>query len=160
MTTAYLGLGANLGGREATLAGAIAALRATPGIASVRASSLYETEPQGLADQPWFLNCVLEVETDLDPIALLRACQAVEQAFGRERTVRWGPRTLDVDVLLYGDETMRTPDLEVPHPRLHERAFVLVPLCELAPEAEVPGRGRAADLLPTVQDQPVRRVRP
>jgi 2-amino-4-hydroxy-6-hydroxymethyldihydropteridine diphosphokinase len=98
------------------------------------------------------------VDTDLDPPDLLKACIAVEARFGRERTVRWGPRTLDVDVLLYGDRTIAAPDLQVPHPRMHERAFVLVPLREIAPDAEIPGRGHIADLLPAVADQPVRKA--
>ncbi len=155
---AYLGLGTNLGDRAATLAAAIDDLVATPGITLARASSVYETAPQDLADQPTFLNAVVAVDTDLDPSALLTVCMAVEARFGRERTVRWGPRTLDVDVLLYGDRTIDTPDLQVPHPRMHERAFVLVPLHEIAPETEIPGRGRVADLLPTVADQPVRKA--
>lgn len=156
--TAYLGLGTNMGDRAATLAAAKAALAATPGLTLTRASSLYETAPQGLTDQPWFLNAVLEVETSLEPAALLFACLAVEARFGRERTVRWGPRTLDVDVLLFGDRTIDTAELQVPHPRLHERAFVLVPLHEIAPDAEVPGRGRVRDLLAGVADQPVRKA--
>ena len=155
---AYLGLGANLGDRAATLNGAVDALRGTPGLRVTRVSAFYETEPQGLVDQPWFMNGVVEVESDLDPEDLLRACQAVEQTFHRQRLVRWGPRTLDVDVLLYGDLTLDTPDLTVPHPRMQERAFVLVPLCEIAPDVEIPGRGRARDLLPAVADQPVRRA--
>jgi 2-amino-4-hydroxy-6-hydroxymethyldihydropteridine diphosphokinase len=157
---AYLGLGANLGDRAAALSGALRALAATPGIEVLRVSGLYETEPQGLTGQPWFLNCVAEVRTSLDPQALLRACQAVELAFGRERTVRWGPRTLDVDVLLYGEAILDTPELRVPHPRLHQRAFALVPLCELAPDVGIPGRGPARGFLAAVADQQVRRVTP
>jgi 2-amino-4-hydroxy-6-hydroxymethyldihydropteridine diphosphokinase len=155
---AYLGLGANLGDRRATLAGAVDALAATPRLRLRCASSLYATAPQGLRDQPEFLNQVVQVDTDLPPADLLRACRAVEDRFGRARTIRWGPRTLDVDVLLYGQRIIDTADLQVPHPRLHERAFVLVPLCEIAPDVEIPGRGPARDLLAAVADQSVRKA--
>jgi 2-amino-4-hydroxy-6-hydroxymethyldihydropteridine diphosphokinase len=155
---AFLGLGANLGDREAALRGAVAALAAEPGVRPLRCSSLYETAPQGRTDQPWFLNCVLAVDTDLGPEGLLRACQRVEAAFGRTRAVRWGPRTLDVDLLLYDDAVLAGEGLAVPHPRMHLRAFVLVPLHEIAPDAVIPGRGPVAALLPAVADQAVRRV--
>lgn len=155
---AYLGLGANLGDRAATLAGALASLAATQGLKILRCSGLYETEPQGLTDQPWFLNCVAAVSWAGTPRNLLYACLAVEARFGRTRTVRWGPRTLDVDVLLLGDRVIDTPELTVPHPRLHERAFALAPLAEIAPDAVIPGRGAVRELLRGLADQRVRRI--
>ena len=142
MTTAYLALGSNLGDRAAHLHAAIALLDATAGIDVRRVSSFIETASVGgPEDAPAFLNAVVHIETSLPPRQLLEACMAVEAAEGRVRTSRNAPRTLDVDVLLYGDATIDEPGLIVPHPRLHERAFVLVPLCELAPEHVHPTRG-------------------
>ena len=133
MTRAYLGLGSNLDDRLGHLQHAIDALAAVDGIEVLAVSSVYETTPVGGPEQDDFLNAVLSVETTLDPFALLAAAQAAEHKEQRVRTVRWGPRTLDVDVLRYGDEHISTPDLEVPHPRMHERAFVLAPLHDVAP---------------------------
>jgi 2-amino-4-hydroxy-6-hydroxymethyldihydropteridine diphosphokinase len=142
MTRAYVGLGSNLGDREATIRAAVAAL---PGVAAV--SSLQETEPVGVTDQPRFLNGVAALDTDLTARELLEALLAVERDLGRERRERWGPRTIDLDLLLFGSEAVDEPGLTVPHPRLHERRFALEPLAELAPHAEIPGRGRVADVL-------------
>ncbi len=142
MTRAYVGVGANLGDRAATIRAALAAL---PGVVAI--SELRETEPVGVVDQPPFLNGAVALETELDPRALLDALLAVEQKLGRERRERWGPRTIDLDLLLYGDETIDEPGLTVPHPRLHERRFALEPLLDLDPELELPGRGRVIDLL-------------
>lgn len=142
MTRAYVGLGANLGDREATIGAAIAAL---PGVVAV--SELRETDPVGVTEQPAFLNGAVALETDLSPRELLESLLAVERALGRERRERWGPRTIDLDLLLYGSETVDEPGLTVPHPRLHERRFALEPLAELDLEIMVPGRGRVADLL-------------
>lgn len=133
---AYVGLGSNLGDRRATLRAALA--RLTPR----RVSSIVETEPWGRPGQPRFLNCVAEIETPLPPEALLDRLQALEREFGRVRAERWGPRTLDLDLLLYGDLEIRTPRLVVPHPFLAERRFVLEGLAELCPDRTVPGRGR------------------
>lgn len=143
MTRAYVGLGANLGDRE----GAIR--RAAELIGAARLSTISETEPWGYADQPRFLNAVAEVETELRARELLASLLAVERALGREREAgpRWGPRTIDVDLLLYGEQTIDEPGLTVPHPRLHERRFVLEPLAELAPALEVPGLGAVQALL-------------
>jgi 2-amino-4-hydroxy-6-hydroxymethyldihydropteridine diphosphokinase len=139
---AYVALGANLGDRE------VAIRRAAELIGAKRLSSILETEPWGFADQPRFLNAVAELETELAPSALLDRLLAVEQELGRTREgPRYGPRTIDLDLLLYGDEQLDEPGLTVPHPRLHERRFVLEPLAELAPEAVVPGRGRVQELL-------------
>ena len=142
MTLAYVGLGSNLGDREATILAAVAALR---GVVAV--SQLRETDPVGVTEQPAFLNGAVALETELSPRELLDSLLAVERELGRERRERWGPRTIDLDLLLYGTETLEEPGLTVPHPHLHERRFALEPLAELDPELVVPGRGRVRDLL-------------
>lgn len=134
MTVAYVALGSNLGDRREHLRDAV---RSLPGVR--RVSSVYETAPVGGPEQGPYLNCVVEIDTDLDPHDLLAACQAVERAAERVRTVRWGPRTLDADVLLYDEIEVDTPDLVIPHPRMHRRRFVLAPLAELAPGRCPPG---------------------
>ena len=134
--TAYLGLGTNLDAREDNLTRASHLLNA-PGPTSIqliRSSSIYETAPWGYANQPQFLNCVLEVETGLSPNELLRFVKGLEADMGREPSSRYGPRIIDLDILLYGDQTVQQPELQIPHPRLHQRAFVLIPLAELAPD--------------------------
>jgi 2-amino-4-hydroxy-6-hydroxymethyldihydropteridine diphosphokinase len=130
---AYLGIGSNLGDRLAHLQAAVEALATEPGIHVVAVSAVYETEPVGGPPQDDFLNAVVAVDTTLDARALLAAAQRAEAAEHRVRAERWGPRTLDVDVLLVGDERIEEPDLQVPHPRMAERAFVLVPLADVAP---------------------------
>jgi 2-amino-4-hydroxy-6-hydroxymethyldihydropteridine diphosphokinase len=146
---AYVGLGANLGDREASIRAAAEALDAR------RLSTIRETEPWGYADQPRFLNAVAELETELPPRPLLDRLLAVERELGRTRDgPRWGPRTIDLDLLLYGDERLDEPGLTVPHPRLHERLFVLEPLADLDPGLEVPGRGVVAALLAGIQSPP------
>ena len=142
MTVAYVGLGSNLGDREATIRRAIAAL---PGVIAV--SELRETDPVGVTEQPAFLNGAVALETELSPRELLDSLLAVERELGRERRERWGPRTIDLDLLLYGGETVDEPGLTVPHPSLHERRFVLEPLAELDPELVVPGHGTVSALL-------------
>lgn len=134
--TAYLGLGSNLGQREANLAQAVCLLARSQQVHVLHSSSVYETEPWGVTDQPSFLNAVLEITTFLSPVALLDLVKRVESEVGREPTFRWGPRLIDVDILLYGDQVVQgdEPDLQIPHPRMTKRAFVLVPLAELAPE--------------------------
>jgi 2-amino-4-hydroxy-6-hydroxymethyldihydropteridine diphosphokinase len=148
---ASIGLGANLGDAVATVKSALQALDALPGTRLVRASRLYQTPAWGKTDQPAFVNAAAIVETSLDARALLDAMLAIERDFGRDRATdgsdRWGARTLDLDLLLYGDDTIDEPGLRVPHPHLHERAFALVPLVEIAPELVIPGHGRAADLV-------------
>jgi 2-amino-4-hydroxy-6-hydroxymethyldihydropteridine diphosphokinase len=141
---AYLGLGSNLGDRMANLRRAVALLN-REGVRVVRSSRVYETDPVG-PPQPEYLNAVIEAETALVPHDLLRACLAVEQTMGRVRAERWGPRLIDVDVLTYGDERIDDPDLMVPHPRMHERAFVLAPLLELTADPMLPGGKHVADL--------------
>ena len=142
MTRAYVGVGANLGDRLATIHTAIGML---PGVVGV--STLRETEPFGVTGQPPYLNGAVALDTALTPRELLDTLLAVEASLGRERRERWGPRTIDLDLLLYGDVEIDEPGLTVPHPRLHERRFALEPLAELAPELEIPGRGRVSDLL-------------
>lgn len=146
--SAYLALGSNLGDRLATLQRAVDLLGDRPGVEVVRSSRVYETEPVG-PPQPAFLNAVIEVRTELEPIGLLEACQSVEAELGRVRGERWGPRTLDVDVLTYEDRIVDEPGLVVPHPRMHERGFVLVPLRELVTDPILPGgRSLASVRLP------------
>ena len=146
---AYVGLGANLGDREAALGRAVELLDEADGIDVVAVSSWRETEPWGPVEQPPFLNGAAALETDLDPGALLEVLLDVERRLGRVRREgeRWGPRVIDLDVLLYGDLVVDEPGLAVPHPHLHERRFALEPLAELAPDALVPGRGTVAALL-------------
>jgi 2-amino-4-hydroxy-6-hydroxymethyldihydropteridine diphosphokinase len=148
VTRAYVGLGANLGDRERTLRAAAHALDSEDGIEVVALSTLRETEPVGVGAQPLFLNGAAAVETSLEARELLDRLLAVEQRFGRVRVPgEHGPRTLDLDLLLYGDETIDEPGLVVPHPRLHARRFVLEPLAELAPGLVIPGRGTVESLL-------------
>jgi 2-amino-4-hydroxy-6-hydroxymethyldihydropteridine diphosphokinase len=149
VSRAYVGLGSNLGDREATIRAALAELAAEPGVEVTAVSSLIETDPVGYLDQPPFLNGAAELETTLAPRQLLDLLLAVEARFGRDRGAvpAQGPRTLDLDLLLYDDDRIREPGLELPHPRLHERAFVLEPLAELDPALEVPGKGRIRSLL-------------
>jgi 2-amino-4-hydroxy-6-hydroxymethyldihydropteridine diphosphokinase len=148
MARAYVGLGANLGRRAANLENALALLRREPGVEVVAVSSFRETEPVGVVDQPRFVNAAAAVETDLPPRELLGRLVAVERTLGRTREgPRFGPRTIDLDLLLYGDAVVSEPGLEVPHPRLHERRFALEPLAELDPALVVPGRGQVSALL-------------
>lgn len=148
MTRAYVGLGANLGDREETIRAAVRALGAEDGIEVVAVSALRETEPVGVGEQPLYLNGAAELETALTAPELLGRLLAVERRFGRVRVAgEHGPRTLDLDLLLYGDEVLDGPGLTVPHPRLHERRFVLEPLAELAPTLVVPGRRDVKSLL-------------
>lgn len=148
MPRAYVGLGSNLGDREETIRAAIAALGDEPGIDVAAVSALIDTAPVGVVGQPRFLNGVVALETELPARTLLDTLLAIERRFGRRReaSVPHGPRTLDLDLLLYGDERIDESGLHVPHPRLHEREFVLGPLVELAPGLEVPGKGRVETL--------------
>ena len=158
MKTVYLSLGSNLGGRRANLEGAIAQLKAED-LRVTRVSSLYETEPRDVPNQPWFLNQVVEAETDLFPRQLLTRVKNIERLMGRKRTSPKGPRVIDVDILLFGNAVVKTLDLEIPHPRMPERRFVLEPLCELAPDLRHPVTSqRLREMLAKVADQKVRRV--
>ena len=147
MKTAFLSLGSNLGDREAFLTEALQRLE-TAGVRVVRRSSIHETEPQDFRDQPWFLNMAVEVETDLTPLELLSVIQKIETGMGRQRIIPKGPRTIDLDILFYENLILQTPELEIPHPRLAERLFVLDPLSEIAPNFHHP-----------VTNQPVQELR-
>ncbi|MGC0338909.1 2-amino-4-hydroxy-6-hydroxymethyldihydropteridine diphosphokinase [Streptomyces sp. SLBN-8D4] len=149
---AVLSLGSNLGNRLETLQGAVDALEDTPGVRVKAVSPVYETEPWGVAadSQPSYFNAVVVLKTTLPPSSLLERAHAVEEAFNRVRDERWGPRTLDVDIVTYADVVSDDPVLTLPHPRAHERAFVLVPWHDVDPEAQLPGRGPVAALLGTV----------
>ena len=158
MTPAYVALGANLGDAQATVRAAFDALETLSETRVLRRSSLYRTAPVGLADQPDFINAVAAIETALAPDTLLSALLAIENRFGRVRRDRNGPRTLDLDLLLYGDQCIDSPQLTLPHPRLHLRAFVLCPLAEIAPDLPLPGRGSVAAWLPAVANQGIVRL--
>lgn len=147
MTRAYVALGANLGDREGTIRRALDLLGSRPGVDVVAVSTLRETEPWGPVPQPRYVNGVAALDTTLGPRPLLEALLDVEQRLGRVRGERWGPRTIDLDLLLHGDAELDEPGLELPHPRLHERVFVLEPLAELDPALVVPGRGRVSEIL-------------
>jgi len=148
LARAYVGLGSNLGDRMGALREALRRLAEAPGVESVRCSPVYETDPVGFTDQPPFLNACAEVATSLGPEELLATCLAIESAMGRERAERWGPRVVDLDLLLYEDLEVRTEALTLPHPRITDRAFVLVPLMDLDPDLRVlPGTGPVREAL-------------
>ncbi|MCX3063255.1 2-amino-4-hydroxy-6-hydroxymethyldihydropteridine diphosphokinase [Streptomyces beihaiensis] len=146
---AVIALGSNLGNRLELLQGAVDALEDTPGIRVKAVSPVYETEPWGVepGSQPSYFNAVVVLKTTLPPSSLLERAHAIEEAFQRVRDERWGPRTLDVDIVAYADVISDDPHLTLPHPRAHERAFVLAPWCDVDPQAQVPGRGPVAELL-------------
>ena len=141
---AFIGVGANVGDAAKTCRKAIGLLGEIPGVRVLRASSLYRTEPVGPQDQEWFINAVAEIRTSLAPEALLKALKELEQRLGRTPGKKWGPRIIDLDILLYGQEVIREEHLVVPHPEMHRRRFVLVPLCELASYAIHPAFGVSA----------------
>lgn len=151
---AYIGLGSNIGDRAANLKRALDRLKARQGLKVKKASSLYEAEPVGLKGQPWYLNAVVEVETSLSPEGLFKVCQEIETEMGRRRETRWGPRVIDLDILLYGNNIIDEEDLKIPHPRMHTRRFVLVPLAEIAPEAIHPAfKKTVSSLLGELKDE-------
>lgn len=152
---AVLALGSNLGNRLETMQGAVDALEDTPGVRVLAVSRVYETAPWGVADQPNYFNAVVVVKTTLPPSSLLERAGAIEEAFHRERRERWGPRTIDVDIVTYQDVVSDDPVLTLPHPRVHERAFVLAPWTDVEPEAELPGLGPVSDLLEDVGQEGV-----
>lgn len=157
MTLAYLGLGANLGDARQALKDAVVCLAQHSPVTVLAKSSLYRTAPVDAGGDDYY-NCVVKIETRLSAAELLALCHRIEHHFGRERPFRNAPRTLDLDILLYGDEIIERPDLHVPHPRLTERAFTLVPLVELDPALTVPGYGRADAYLPNVADQRIEKI--
>ena len=147
MATAYIGLGSNIGEREYNLKIAVKLLGETGGVVVTNVSSIYETTPIGYLNQPDFLNAVIQLDTTLDPKDLLRATKQIEKKEKRQRGVHWGPRTIDLDILLYDDLELEDSELRLPHPEARERAFVLVPLVEIAPELTYPGGKKARDYL-------------
>lgn len=146
MTEATIGAGSNIGDKQDNLDRAIAALAATPGIRLVARSSDWRTEPWGFAEQDWFVNACVAVETTLAPRALLERCLAIEAQLGRRREIRWGPRLIDLDILTFGEAAIDEPGLSVPHPHIVERAFVLAPLAEIRPGLAIAGRTVAEHL--------------
>ena len=159
MTVAWLGIGANLGDAHQTLKDAVVCLAQQHTLTVVAKSSLYRTAPIDAGGDDYY-NCVVKIKTSLDVHALLGLCQRVEHHFGRERPFRNAPRTLDIDILLYGDTTIDETDLVVPHPRMTGRAFALVPLVEIDPELVIPGQGPASAFLAAVADQRIEKVKP
>lgn len=155
---AYIGLGGNLGDPGNTIEHAIVALARLPGTALAARSPLYRSAPIGYLDQPAFVNAVAALDTTLTPSELLDALQAIEAAFGRSRSFKDAPRTLDLDLLLYGEVSMHAPRLTLPHPRMHERAFVLVPLADIAPHLVLAGHGAVRDLARALGDQRVEKL--
>lgn len=158
-TRAYVGLGSNLGDGRSLICQALGELDCQCGIRVLRRSSLYSTEAWGLGDQPDFINAVAELDSSLSAAELLAVLLAIEKKAGRVRnSVRWGPRTIDLDLLLYGQDVLRLEELEVPHPRMHLRGFVLLPLMELVPEIEIPGIGPARKCYEGLQAQRVEKI--
>lgn len=160
MVVAYIGLGSNLDNPVARIASALQSISRIPATTLLRCSSRYRSRPQGPPDQPDYINAVAEIDTLLTAEKLLECLQAIEQQQGRVRTQRWGPRTLDLDLLLFGDTVLRSDTLTVPHPEMHRRAFVLYPLHEIAPDIEIPGHGRIGQLLREVDPDAVEKLAP
>ena len=158
MAAVYLGLGSNLGDRESSIRKALDILALNREIRVVRVSSMYETEPIGLTEQPDFINAAALIETSLSPTELLRVILDVEEQMGRVRNLRWGPRVIDIDILLYDNVAVDSPPLTIPHPRMLERAFVMAPLAEIAPDVILPDGRRPSEVLEGLKDQRVHRL--
>lgn len=154
---AYLGIGGNIGDRKANIEGAIEILRSSDSIEVTKVSSLYETEPVGYEDQDWFMNVVVEIKTTLSPYELLKYCQNIENELKRVRLIRWGPRTIDVDVLLYEGYESDAEDLTVPHPRMTERAFVMVPLYEINDDLQIAGT-HISELMESLEGEEINKL--
>lgn len=158
MPVVYLGLGSNIGDRENNLQDALNELSNRVGITVKKVSSFYETEPVGVKDQPWFLNAVIEIETNLQPREVLGINKAIEKKLHRKETYKWGPRIIDIDLLLYGNRIISEPDLKVPHPQMHLRGFVLVPLAEIAPGLKIPGMKEVNKLISELKNEAVKKM--
>ena len=158
MAIVFLGLGSNLGDKSGNIREAVVRLSDIPTIHVAKVSSLYETAPVGVEDQPDFLNAVAQVETDLPPLELLQIIMKIEKDMGRVRNLRWGPRVIDIDILIYDEIRMDTEELILPHPRMMERAFVLAPLAEIAPELRLPSGKTSEQALSDLPDQKVRKI--
>lgn len=155
MNIAYLSIGSNIGDRLTRLMDAVHALHIIDGTSVIKAASVYETEPVGYTEQANFLNIVIQIETTLEALELLAVCQGIETQLGRVRDIRWGPRTVDIDILLFNQENIETETLTVPHPRMHERAFVLIPLLEIAPLIAHPVTKKRYSEMDAVKDEGV-----
>ncbi|QEK11026.1 2-amino-4-hydroxy-6-hydroxymethyldihydropteridine diphosphokinase [Crassaminicella thermophila] len=158
MSRAYLGIGGNMGNKKENIQNTIKLLKNHPQIHVSAISSYYETAPVGYTDQDWFLNIVVEINTSLDPYALLAYCNDIEQKLKRERLIRWGPRTIDVDILLYEGFTSDDEKLTVPHPRMCERAFVMVPLYEIAKDLVINNK-KIEDIIKNLKGEEVRKIK-
>ena len=158
MAAVFLGLGSNLGDREANIREALERLARHPDVRLKRVSSLYEAAPVGFADQPDFVNAVALIETELEPADLLHVAVSIEDDMGRVRNRHWGPRVIDIDLLLYNNVEIAAPELAIPHPRMMERAFVMAPLAEIAPDLELPGGRKPGEVLKDLKDQRVCRL--
>lgn len=158
MATVFLGLGSNLGDREANVRTACERIASQPGIRLRRVSSLYLTAPIGYVDQPDFVNAVAVIETKIEPVDLLHVVQGIEREMGRVRNFRWGPRVIDIDVLVYDGRTVDTPELTIPHPRMMERAFVMAPLSEIAPDIILPDGRKPGEVSQELRDQCISRL--
>lgn len=152
ITKVFIGAGSNLGNKKNNIEKALELLGETPGVTVRRVAPLYRTEPVGYLDQDWFLNTVAEVFTILSPRELLGVLLAIEERLGRVRTVHWGPRPVDLDIILYGNESVNEPGLVIPHPCMLERVFVMAPLSDLAPDLVLPGGARAVDLAESLKE--------
>lgn len=158
MTIAFLGLGSNLDSPLDQLTNAIKAINTIPSTSLIQTSSFYKNRPVGPRDQPDFLNAVASIDTGLSPQKLLDHMQGIETQQGRKRHIRWGARTLDLDILLFGDDIINTTRLVIPHPELHKRAFVIHPLYEIAPELEIPGQGPLKDLFQNIDTNDMEKI--
>ncbi|MFZ7102831.1 MAG: 2-amino-4-hydroxy-6-hydroxymethyldihydropteridine diphosphokinase [Peptococcaceae bacterium] len=157
MINAYLGLGSNLGNKERNLRTAVSLLEQHPQIIILKKSSLYESEPVGFTEQDWFLNGVVKIGTSLGPYELLKYCQFIEETLKRKRPVRWGPRTIDVDILFYEGVGLADEKLTIPHPRMTERAFVMVPLAEIEPGLVLNGKN-IKDILASLRGERINKL--
>ena len=157
MPRAYLGLGGNIGNVKENMQEALRLLQANNAVKLIKQSSYYETAPVGFEQQEWFINIVIEIETGLPPYELLELCNKVEHQLKRERLIRWGPRTIDIDILLYEGFKSNEPKLIVPHPRMQERAFVMIPLLEIAPDLKIKGQS-LKEIVNHISNQEIRKL--